>query len=409
MTLWIIEPRDPLIVRDGRPFGADPGARATSLPFPFPSTIAGGLRHKAGMQPDGTFRSDLAEQVKTVAVRGPLLVALKQDRDDIAEWFAPAPSDALLLGETASDGTPSLHIKQLVPLALPPGAHTSLSDNLAPVGMPKRISNKPSAQAPRFWRWNHFEQWLSAPADQSAPPDLGLQGLTFDTRTHVSIRPQTQTAEEGLLFQTRGLEFAARAHRGHPTHALDTYRLALASFCEQDVFHHFRGGFAPLGGERRLMRWFPLPTTEPLLAPSLVQAIVTARACRIVLLTPACFTEGYRPTWLFQPVSGVTPQLIGAAVPRAQVVSGWDMAADNGRDAQGRLLPKGKPKPTRRLAPAGSVYFVRFGEQDDPLAIERWVSNVWMACISDDAQDRRDGFGLAVCGVGVPNPLPMEV
>ena len=38
MTIWLVEPRDPLIVREGRPFGPDPGAWATSLPFPFPST-----------------------------------------------------------------------------------------------------------------------------------------------------------------------------------------------------------------------------------------------------------------------------------------------------------------------------------------------------------------------------------
>jgi hypothetical protein len=28
---WIIEPRDPLIVRDGRPFGPNPSAQAISL------------------------------------------------------------------------------------------------------------------------------------------------------------------------------------------------------------------------------------------------------------------------------------------------------------------------------------------------------------------------------------------
>ena len=48
MTLWRIEPRGPLIVRDGRPFGLNPGARAESLDFPFPATIAGARHHRAG-------------------------------------------------------------------------------------------------------------------------------------------------------------------------------------------------------------------------------------------------------------------------------------------------------------------------------------------------------------------------
>ncbi|MFZ2521089.1 MAG: type III-B CRISPR module-associated Cmr3 family protein, partial [Anaerolineae bacterium] len=31
MKTWLIEPRDPLIFRDGRPFSASPGARAKTL------------------------------------------------------------------------------------------------------------------------------------------------------------------------------------------------------------------------------------------------------------------------------------------------------------------------------------------------------------------------------------------
>ena len=56
MTTWIIEPHDPLIFRDGRPFGPNPGARAKTLSFPFPSTTTGGVRTRAGLDKDkGTF------------------------------------------------------------------------------------------------------------------------------------------------------------------------------------------------------------------------------------------------------------------------------------------------------------------------------------------------------------------
>ena len=53
MTIWIIEPHDPLIVRDGRPFGPNPGVQATSLTFPFPSTTTGGVRTRAGLNSYG--------------------------------------------------------------------------------------------------------------------------------------------------------------------------------------------------------------------------------------------------------------------------------------------------------------------------------------------------------------------
>ena len=66
---------------------------------------------------------------------------------------------------------------------------------------------------------------------------------------------------------------------------------------------------------------------------------------------------------------------------------------------------RGRPKPTRRLAPAGSVYFLELTGADD--AIGRFVDAVWLQAISDDEQDQRDGFGLALLGAwdGVPKPL----
>ena len=48
MKTWIIEPVDPVLFGDGRPFTAVPGSRATSLPLPPPSTLAGGVRTRHG-------------------------------------------------------------------------------------------------------------------------------------------------------------------------------------------------------------------------------------------------------------------------------------------------------------------------------------------------------------------------
>src|SRR5436305_1269785 len=76
--VWIIEPHDPLIVRDGRPFGPDPSARAVSLSFPFPSTTTGGVRTRAGLKADGMFDVSQIGRVKQIGVRGPLLVQLAQ-------------------------------------------------------------------------------------------------------------------------------------------------------------------------------------------------------------------------------------------------------------------------------------------------------------------------------------------
>src|SRR3712207_2761464 len=93
MPIWVIEPHDPLIVRDGRPFGPDPGARAATLPFPFPSTVAGGLRGLAGRMATQGFNPSLQQELLLrVKLRGPLLKEL--DEQQQPTWFAPAPADA---------------------------------------------------------------------------------------------------------------------------------------------------------------------------------------------------------------------------------------------------------------------------------------------------------------------------
>src|SRR6266540_1710359 len=98
MKTWIIEPRDPLIARDGRPFTADPGARAKSMPFPFPSTTTGTMRTRYGYgKPDFTgFDEKLIEEVRKIQAQGPLLVEL-DSKGEIEDWLLHAPADACCL------------------------------------------------------------------------------------------------------------------------------------------------------------------------------------------------------------------------------------------------------------------------------------------------------------------------
>jgi len=163
---------------------------------------------------------------------------------------------------------------------------------------------------------------------------------------------------------------------------------------------------APLGGERRLMSWRLSTVALAACSDSLAETIAQKGYCRLILLTPAVFSNPYRPAWLLEPRDGVTPSLQAALVPRSQVVSGWDMAAQR-TDKEGKMI-YGAPKPTRRLAPAGSVFFLRL--DGDAEAIQKWVRNYWMCEVSDAALDRHDGFGLAALGTwsGVPLPLKVE-
>lgn len=394
MPTWILEPRDPLIARDGRPFGPNPGARAVSLPFPYPSTTTGGVRTQAGMDDQGTFVADSVRLavIKKIVVRGPLLVELDRDSDQISRYLVPAPADALLL--EPDKGQTATRRQWLVPLADPAGVKAESGSNLPPdlhlVGPSVYYPGKPSAEIPRYWYWKHFCDWLGKPGDGLVTPaDLGHNGPQGETRMHVSIAQTTQTADEGALFRTGGLEFRRKQNERNPT-LTDLCRLALVVETAQP-FAHFAGGLAPLGGERRLMAWreSTQDLSSDLKCPiEIRKQIKEQRHCRLVLLTPALFTTGYRPAWVAAGRrAGVQSHLRAAIVLRPQVVSGWD-------------FEHSRPKPTRRLAPAGSVYYLALPQdhEADDTAIDAWIDSIWLCGVCDSDTDNADGFGLAVLG-----------
>lgn len=397
---WLIEPHDPLIARDGRPFNNTPGARATSLPFPTPSMLAGAARTLAGSDPaSGRFTAAI-DDVLAWEMRGPLLVELRGARHDIT-WLVPAPADALLLRD---DDAKKARRKQLTPLALPPDALTDLKGidkELHLVGPRDFDPAKPLGAPPTFWYWKEALAWLTTPTHLDRVvtlSELGHRGPVLEGRIHVGIDPATQRASEGMLFQTRGLEFA---HRPHDASALQAVRLALALASDAPL----RETVAPIGGERRLARWQAVKAALPGTAPeiqAISKAIACAGGCRVLMLTPALFNGGFRPdaqSYLIQPPAGTNLEIAlrAVAVARAQVLSGWDMRVDNGAGK-----PKGAPKATRRFVPAGTVLFLKL--TGDPTAIQNWVQDHWMECVSDGEQERRDGFGLAVFGVWSGKP-----
>jgi CRISPR-associated protein Cmr3 len=390
---WIIEPRDPLIARDGRAFDATPGARGTSLPFPFPSTIAGAVRTRAGSSKGklGYFDGDdgsLVVAVKQIEVGGPLLVEIESD--GAALPLAPAPADALLMKDAGDEN--KAVCKRLVPLQREADGWCDADaddgnekEPLVGLWQPDKEDAKPYDRAPRFWKWSKFAEWLLKPdAEQSITvATWGHGGAAAETRSHVSIDAATLTHREGALFQTRGLRFSHRDTKNNRYGSATRLGLALrvAKLGELSLPE----GFAPLGGERRMAAWqqdtsghvWPEPPA------GVLDAIAEDGACRLMLLTPAYFENGWRPGWLDQSDDGITPRLVAAALGRFQTVSGWDFQAK-------------EPKPSRRLAPAGAVYFLELdGDKEQRRA---WAEKRWLQAVSDDEQARRDGFGLAALG-----------
>lgn len=401
MTIWLIEPRDPVIFRDGRPFTASPGARAKTLNFPLPATTAGATRTRAGRDANGHFDAGRIKELLGEQLRGPLLVELTEN-GGVKDWLFPAPADALILKhEPYNRGS-----GRLIPLTVvqtPTGTATNLGDSLALVGAAASAEGKPHSKAPAFWRWSWFAAWLLNPAqnDDAKLDSIGLAGPVRESRMHVSIASATQTAEDGALFQTAGLEFTSvpASPEDDPPPLADARRLALALQTGAGV----KAGLDFLGGERRVVQWTTVDGDLPICPDDVRKRIKETGHCRLILLTPGLFAKGYLPTLDPQIIGGVEATVEAAAVNRYQTVSGWDYAHVNPTNQR-----RGRPKPTRRLAPAGSVYFLKLDGKDDS-AIDSFINAVWMHNISDAPQDRLDGFGLAVLGVWDGVPQEMEV
>jgi CRISPR-associated protein Cmr3 len=377
MSVWLIQPRDPLIFRDGKPFNATPGARAQSLPFPYPSTLAGGVRTRAGRDASGKFDSQQIDSLLHQSIRGPLLVALDES-GKLVEWLFPAPADSLIV---EADDKLQGQRYWVRPVDLPAGAATNLEPGL-PVSVNPVVKQKPHAKAPRFWNWETMQAWLEHPND-AALVDLskiGITGLTPEGRVHVRIDAEAGTASEGFLFQTSGLEFSTMPQVGNQKALSKFQQYALAVEADADL----EPGVDFLGGERRVVHWTRSSETLPACPNTIRKAIAGQKHCRLLLATPAVFAQGYLPKRVCHNTPGLKVAIVAAAVPRYRAVSGWDAQL-------------GTQKASRRLTPAGSVYFLSL-EGDEP-AIEQFMDGVWMNTVSDDEQERRDGFGLALLGV----------
>ncbi len=377
LTNWLIVPHDPLIFRDGKPFTATPGARAASLPFPFPSTIAGAVRTLSGaLANGGAFPAKderVIQQVLGYRVVGPFLFGRKGE-----EVFFPAPQDVLMLRRESSD-EPEAERIPLQPTKRFQGVLTNLPEGLQLAAPIVDSKAKPHPQAPTFWRWTEVKAWLERPQHGVVSLDtLGIKALPVDYRMHVSIQGESGTAEEGALFQTAALTFV---HVSQPNALSDAAELGLLVQTDAPL----QPAIGALGGERRLASWeLADPNWLPSCPEAVSESIRTTRRGRLILATPAYFKEGFLPTWVREHPSGVRLRIVGAAVGRPVHVSGWD-------------YEKGAPKPTHRLAPAGSVYFFEIEEGDDA-AVERFIGDIWLNPISDDDQFRRDGFGVALLG-----------
>ena len=360
-TVVALEALAPLVIRSGRPFDSQAGADAAR--FPPPSTVAGCLR-TAWARATGR---ELGTHLAQLAVSGPLLM----DSND--RPLVPKPADAMYF---AAEDSP--HCVRAEPKAFDAGCDADLPDGLLPVQLAQARQGKP-VKGPTWWALDDllkFRRRVDLPFCEIRK--RGWSPPEGDRRTHVAIDPRTGAAADGKLFQTEGLVLDARKAPDASSGGL-----RLLARCGEPL----RECLVHLGGERRLAALEPQdPAAWPQPPQGWLQDVVSSGGMCLTLLTPGLFSTGYRPGWLDAAGIGSPPdiptlrlQLRAVAVERWQAQSGWDLAARG-------------PRPTRKLAGAGTTYWFRILEGVN----EKALSALWLANVSDREQDRRDGFGLAL-------------
>ena len=384
-TIVSLDPLAPIIVRSGRPF--DGRSDADPARFPPPSTVAGCLRTAWARATGRPLGPELAQ----LSVAGPLLLTHEN------RILAPRPADALYFGHGAS-----ACCLPAAPRAFDPGCGADLPGGLLPVQLAEPIAGKPG-DGPAWWSLDDLLAFRGGePIPHARLCKGGWSPPPGDRRTHVAIDPRTGAADAGQLFQTEGLDLGAsiaskrstRDARDAPERSGSAAAggLRLLVRCGEPLGE----SLVHLGGKRRLAALQPEAEDRwPSPPEGWLDSIARTGGLCLTLLTPGIFSAGYRPGWLDADLAGRPPaapelrlELCAAAVDRWQPHSGWDLA-------------RRRPRPTRKLAGAGAVYWFRILGHADPDAL----GALWLASVSDLEQDRRDGFGLALPGPWTPPPV----
>ena len=410
---YFIEPFDVLFLRGNRLFG-DPGSFGESVMPPWPSVAAGALRsallaHR-GIDAAAFARGKITSDTElgtpacpgTFALTGFSLARRYAGPDGCCvETLHPIPAD--LTVQATHDG--AVEARRITPHGGADGIESSAAtERLAVLAEPERSK-------PVSGQWMNAEGWNVHLAGRAIDAQRHLVSSrelwAVDTRIGIALDPAQRKAADGALFTSQAVALHKREHppAEHGIHdraqSFDVGFLAEVTGATLPNALTLRFGGDGRAAQATLVsasdathpHWDAItPPTEGASASTGGEAahpdydaITRAGRCRLILTTPGLFTGGWRPTGacttsdgLRFDLHGVTGRIVCAAVPRAEVVSGFDLA-------------RRRPKPAQRVAPAGSVYWLDDLKADTQTLRELVNRGLWSETVENDAR-RAEGF-----------------
>ena len=377
-TTHFIEPLDVLFLRGNKLFG-EPGSYGESPMPPWPSVAAGALRSALLAH----RRIDLSrfakgevedDELGTPRRPGSFTVAafhLARRRHGAIEPLLPLPADLVVVEKQDNQG---LGVRRITPYShrFDLGIrHSAATDELAVLPEPRRDKSKGGC-------WITGEGWRRYLRGKLPDPAAHLvtagELWKIDARIGVGLDATRRAAAEGKLFSSEGIVLGKMEHCTDRQAGSDIgFLVETEGATLPDALTLRFGGDGRGALSTRVDVELPMPDYE---------AIANARRCRMILVAPGLFPDGWRPTGIADGsrfnLHGVAAQLRCAAVPRAEVVSGFDIANE-------------RPKPAQRAAPSGSVYWL-----DDldatPDALRNLARRGLWSDPVEDAARRAEGF-----------------
>ncbi len=372
MNWHAIEPLDVLFLRGNRLFG-DPGSYGEALVPPWPSAAAGAIR-SAILARDGVDFGVFGEGRITHPTLGTprepgefRLTAFRLARQARDGWQALFPRPADLVLATTEDGRTM--VQRLQPWTPAGGIQCSMPTRRLPV-----LAQPERAKPEDGWWLTEAGYRTYLDGGTPEPPEKGRHENShlirsnrlwqMDERVGVGLDATRRRAEDGRLFTVQAVAFCK---------GVGFLAATAGDGLRQETLLR-------LGGDGRGALARPLPDYRPP-APD-YEAMAAAGRARVVLTAPGIFSGGWRlpgmaEDGLFE-LLGVKGRVVAAAVGRAEVISGWDLA-------------RWQPKAARRAVPAGSVYWI--DELDaTPEALRRLVDHGLWPESGYDVQRRVEGF-----------------
>lgn len=383
---YFITPEDVLMPRGNRAFGGA-GEHGEVDALPWPSVFAGAVRSailgqdaqalqdfSAGERPQGARGAALGTAATPGVFRLVWASFARADADKKVEPLLSLPAD--LVAFEAKDSVKPL--AAIEPTPGPSGIRSSAELPLLPA-LRSAVAGKP-APGRLLDRAG-----LAAYSDGRLPATTVAASDLFGTelRLGIALDAGARTASEGALYTTEAIRFARRGERWRDGEkaAFDGGYLVAVRGASGLLGE---SGFLRLGGDARAARYKRVKVDLPG-AP--LDRIAQDQRFRLVLNTPALFRAGWVPDGVRREVGqcvldgdGFRARLACAAVPRFEVISGWDIA-------------RMQPKPAQRAVPAGAVYW--FDQlQGDARKLADWVDDGLWGEDADPAR-RAEGFNRA--------------